>query len=408
MYNVSPIPDFNDQSKVQQFIQDRRVIGYDPLVQPALLRHEIISSCNSQKTIASARYNAARIVAGHDVRILVIVGPCSIHCPAQALEYASLLKAKLADWPNLLIIMRAYFEKPRTTVGWKGLINDPDIDGSFKINKGLRLARQLLCDITDLGIPVGCELLDTISPQYVADLMAWGAIGARTTESQLHRELASGISFPIGFKNGTDGSVNVAIDAMHSASNPHAFMGVTEQGLAAIVKTRGNKDVHVVLRGGTKGPNFASEHVRKAADTIEKKKAKSEGEKPFASIMIDCSHGNSQKNHKNQPLVIANICEQLAAGEKSITGVMIESNINEGRQDVPAAGPAALKYGVSITDACVDWEITVNMLDSLNEAVNQRREFLINAGLERHAAFERVRAEEAMPQITSSVVEVSA
>ncbi|KAG6908475.1 3-deoxy-7-phosphoheptulonate synthase [Tephrocybe rancida] len=225
MYNVSPFPDFDDAEKVQQYIQDRRVIGYDPLVQPALLRHEIVSSPISHKTIASARYGAARILAGHDDRVLVVVGPCSIHSPEQAIEYAKLLKSKLDSWPNLLIIMRAYLYKPRTTVGWKGLINDPDIDGSFKINKGLRIARQLLCDLTELGIPVGSELLDTISPQYIADrehklhifthassdipfnqtVMSWGAIGARTTESQLHRELASGISFPIGFKNGTDG-----------------------------------------------------------------------------------------------------------------------------------------------------------------------------------------------------------
>ncbi|KAF8154080.1 3-deoxy-7-phosphoheptulonate synthase [Crassisporium funariophilum] len=396
MYNVSPIPDFEDDAKVQQYIQDRRVIGYDPLVQPALLRHEITSSSNAKKTIASARYNAARILAGHDDRLLVIVGPCSIHSTAQAMEYAHLLKAKMVEWPNLLIIMRAYFEKPRTTVGWKGLINDPDIDGSFKINKGLRMARQLLCDLTDLGIPVGSELLDTISPQYVADLISWGAIGARTTESQLHRELASGISFPIGFKNGTDGSVTVAIDAMHSASNPHAFMGVTEQGLAAIVKTRGNKDVHVILRGGTKGPNFASQHVRKAAEVMEKKKGTGEDdEKPFASIMVDCSHGNSQKNHNNQPLVITDICSQLVAGEKNITGVMVESHINEGRQDVPASGPAGLKHGVSITDACVNWKQTVAMLDELDQAVHKRREFLVKAGFERPAAFQRARAEEA-------------
>ncbi|KAG5638619.1 3-deoxy-7-phosphoheptulonate synthase, partial [Asterophora parasitica] len=228
--------------------------------------------------------------------------------------------------------------KPRTTVGWKGLINDPEIDGSFQINKGLRIARKLLCELTDMGIPVGSELLDTISPQYIADLMSWGAIGARTTESQLHRELISGTSFPIGFKNGTDGSVSVAIDAMGSASNPHAFMGVTEQGLASIVKTRGNKDVHVILRGGTKGPNYASEFVKDATKTIEKKRE-------WASIMIDCSHGNSSKNHNNQPKVVDDICTQLAAGERNITGVMIESHINEGRQDVPAEGPAALKHG---------------------------------------------------------------
>ncbi|KAG5646148.1 hypothetical protein DXG03_004201 [Asterophora parasitica] len=342
MYNVSPFPDFEDAEKVQQYIQDRRVIGYDPLVQPALLRHEIVSSAASQKTIASARYNAARILAGHDDRVLVVVG----------------------------------------------LINDPDIDGSFKINKGLRIARQLLCDLTDLGIPVGSELLDTISPQFIADLMSWGAIGARTTESQLHRELASGTSFPIGFKNGTDGSVSVAIDAMGSASNPHAFMGVTEQGLASIVKTRGNKDVHVILRGGTKGPNYASEHVKKAAEVITKKRE-------WASIMVDCSHGNSNKNHNNQPLVVDDICTQLRAGERNITGVMIESHINEGRQDVPDEGPQGLKWGVSITDACVDWERTVGMLDRLNEAVSDRRKTLIEASFSRPAAFERAQAEAA-------------
>ncbi|KAJ3515727.1 hypothetical protein NLJ89_g1580 [Agrocybe chaxingu] len=266
MHTVSPIPDFDDDSKVQQYMQDRRVIGYDPLVQPALLRHDITSTTKAKKTIASARYSS---------------------CPHPRRPGRPAARRRRA---LLHTLSRAGYRKPRTTVGWKGLINDPDIDGSFKINKGLRMARQLLCDLTDLGVPVGSELLDTISPQYIADLISWGAIGARTTESQLHRELASGVSFPIGFKNGTDGSVTVAIDAMHSASNPHAFMGVTEQGLAAIVKTRGNKDVHVILRGGTKGPNFASEHVRKAAEDIEKKgMTNSDGGAPFASIMVDCS-----------------------------------------------------------------------------------------------------------------------
>ncbi|KAL0577166.1 hypothetical protein V5O48_004805 [Marasmius crinis-equi] len=326
-------PNFDDDLKVAQYIQDRRVIGYDPLVQPALLKHETPASSESHRTIASARYNASKIIAGTDDRILVI--------------------------------------KPRTTVGWKGLINDPNIDGTFQINKGLRTARKLLCDLTHLGIPVGSELLDTISPQYISDLISWGAIGARTTESQLHRELASGVSFPIGFKNGTDGSVNVAMDAMHSASNPHAFMGVTEQGLAAIVKTRGNQDVHVILRGGTKGPNFAAEHVQEYSKTLAKKR-------PFASIMVDCSHGNSQKNHNNQPKVLADICAQLAAGERHITGVMIESNINDGRQDVPPSGPSGLKHGVSITDACVNFEATVDMLNQLNEAVSKRRQLNLN------------------------------
>ncbi|TFK69814.1 3-deoxy-7-phosphoheptulonate synthase [Pluteus cervinus] len=374
MHTVSPFPDIEDTDKIQQYLQDRRVIGYDPLVQPALLRHEIVSSQSSKKVIAEARYIAAQILAGHDDRLLVVVGPCSIHSPAQALEYAHLLKSKLQNWPNLLIIMRSYFEKPRTTVGWKGLINDPDIDGSFQINKGLRIARKLLCDLTELGIPVGSELLDTISPQFLSDLISWGAIGARTTESQLHRELASGVSFPIGFKNGTDGSISVAIDAMHSASNPHAFMGVTEQGLAAIVKTRGNKDVHVILRGGSKGPNFAAEHVQEAVKNIHKKSE-------WASIMVDCSHGNSQKNHNNQPLVVDSICEQLRGGQKHITGVMIESHINEGRQDVPAEGPQALKWGISITDACVEWGRTVTMLDQLEAAVAQRRNTLIEQGV---------------------------
>ncbi|KAH8822357.1 3-deoxy-7-phosphoheptulonate synthase [Flagelloscypha sp. PMI_526] len=368
----STVPGLSTQSQHQKYIQDRRVIGYDPLVQPSLLRHDLPLSSASERTVTKARCEAARILSGQDDRVVVIVGPCSIHDVDQGIEYAKLLKEKLASWPNLLIIMRAYFEKPRTTVGWKGLINDPDIDGSFKINKGLRMGRQLLSDITSLGVPVGSELLDTISPQYIADLISWGAIGARTTESQLHRELISGVSFPVGFKNGTDGSVTVAIDAMGSASNPHAFMGVTEQGVASIVKTGGNQDVHVILRGGSKGPNFANEHVVDAANKIEKKL-------PFGSIMVDCSHGNSQKNHNNQPKVVADLCSQLEAGERHITGVMIESHIHEGRQDVPVEGKSALKYGVSITDACVDWERTVGMLDSLNEAVGRRR-LILNSG----------------------------
>lgn len=374
------MPSLDDDLSMKKYISDRRVIGYDPLIQPALLRHEIQSTSESHHTIASARFNAARIVAGHDDRVLVIVGPCSIHSPEQALAYAKLLKEKIATWPNLLIIMRAYFEKPRTTVGWKGLINDPSIDGSFQINKGLRLARQLLCDLTNLGVPVGSELLDTISPQYLNDLISWGAIGARTTESQLHRELASGVSFPIGFKNGTDGSVIVAVDAMRSSSNPHAFMGVTEQGIAAIVKTRGNQDVHVILRGGTKGPNFSVEYVREAASVIAKARPRH-----LPSIMIDCSHGNSQKNHNNQPKVLDDICTQLRSGDRNITGVMIESHINEGRQDVPAEGPANLKYGVSITDACIDWQTTVTILDRLNSAVQERRTVLIDASLNKTA-----------------------
>ncbi|KAF8305823.1 3-deoxy-7-phosphoheptulonate synthase, partial [Clavulina sp. PMI_390] len=345
-------------------MDDQRVDGYDPLIQPALIRHEIPLSDEAKITISNARKTAAEIIAGRDDRVLVIVGPCSIHSPELALDYAKRLKELAATLDGLFIIMRAYL----TTVGWKGLINDPDIDGSFKINKGLRLGRQLLCDLTNLGMPVGSELLDTISPQYLADCVSWGAIGARTTESQLHRELASGVSFPIGFKNGTDGSVTVAVDAMRSSSNPHHFMGVTTQGLAAIVKTKGNPDLHVILRGGSKGTNFHKEAVQDVKASLLKARPKD-----HPSVMVDCSHGNSQKNHNNQPKVLDVICEQLREGERAITGVMVESNINAGRQDVPAEGPAALTYGVSITDACIDWETTITALQKLNEAALARK-----------------------------------
>lgn len=320
---------------------------------------------------------------GTSDRLLVICGPCSIHDPATAVEYCQRLKAlsdKLSG--DLCIIMRAYLEKPRTTVGWKGLINDPDIDETFKINKGLRVSRQLFCDLTSSGMPIASEMLDTISPQFLADLISLGAIGARTTESQLHRELASGLSFPVGFKNGTDGSLTVAIDAIGSAAAKHHFMGVTKQGLAAITRTAGNQHGFIILRGGTRGTNFDAENVKLTKETLEKK-----GQKQ--AIMIDCSHGmhiqnrnqrlilnasgNSNKDHRNQPGVAKVIGDQLRAGEKSIIGAMIESNINEGNQKVPAEGPAGLKKGVSITDACIDWESTVATLEDLAEAVRARR-----------------------------------
>ncbi|KAF9513501.1 hypothetical protein BS47DRAFT_1372498 [Hydnum rufescens UP504] len=340
-------------------MDDHRIIGYDPLIQPALLTHEIPLSAESIQTISNARFVAAEILSGRDPRVLVIVGPCSIHSSKVALDYAAKLKELF------LLLMASSLSCVPT---WKGLINDPEIDGSFQINKGLRLGRQLLCDLTHMGIPVGSELLDTISPQFLDDCISWGAIGARTTESQLHRELASGVSFPIGFKNGTDGSVAVAVDAMRAASNPHAFMGVTPSGLASIVKTRGNQDVHVILRGGTGGTNYDAESVKKVRAKLEK-------DRPAAwpSIMIDASHGNSSKNHNNQPLVVEAINAQLRSGDTSITGVMIESNIHAGRQDVPPEGKDALKYGVSITDACIDWETTVTVLRGLNEAALARR-----------------------------------
>ncbi|KAL9592816.1 MAG: hypothetical protein Q9179_006347 [Wetmoreana sp. 5 TL-2023] len=263
--------------------------------------------------------------------------------------------------------MRAYLEKPRTTVGWKGLINDPEINETFKINKGLRVSRQLFCDLTHMGMPIASEMLDTISPQFLADLISLGAIGARTTESQLHRELASGLSFPVGFKNGTDGGLGVAIDAVGAAAARHHFMGVTKQGLAAITKTSGNEHGFVILRGGGGKTNYDAESVKGAREALRKKGVRE-------VMMIDCSHGNSQKNHRNQPLVAQTIASQIRSGETGIVGVMIESNLHEGSQKVPPEGPSGLKNGVSITDACIGWDDTVKVLEDLAEAVRVRRE----------------------------------
>lgn len=348
-------------------MEDVRITGYNALLTPAFLQEEFPASESTQTTVKQARKGCSDILQGKDDRLIVIVGPCSIHDTEAAKEYCQrLLKVKENLKGELLIIMRAYFEKPRTTVGWKGLINDPDIDNSYNINKGLRVGRKLLCDLTNMGMPVAVELLDTISPQYLADLMSWGAIGARTTESQLHRELASGVSFPVGFKNGTDGNVRVAIDGIGSASSPHHFLGVTKNGTVSITHTTGNPDCHIILRGSNDGPNYAAEHVQKARAAMEKA-----GLRP--TIMIDCSHGNSSKDHRNQPKVCQNLGEQIAAGEDSLVGVMIESHINEGKQSVPEAGPTALKYGVSITDACVDFETTEQMLSGLAESIKARR-----------------------------------
>lgn len=349
-------------------VDDTRVEGQDPLIQPALLIQEIPVTENSLQTVLKGRRDAAEIVMGQNDRLLVVVGPCSIHDPATALEYADRLKAlseKLSD--DLCIIMRAYLEKPRTTVGWKGLINDPDMDESYKINKGLNVSRQMFSDLTSRGMPIASEMLDTISPQFLADFISVGAIGARTTESQLHRELASGLSFPVGFKNGTDGNLGVAIDAIGAAAARHHFMGVTKQGLAAITRTKGNEHGFVILRGGSKGPNYEKKYIVEAKEILAKK-----GQK--MAIMVDCSHGNSSKDHRNQPKVAKAIGDQLREGEKAIMGVMIESNIHEGNQKVPPEGPSGLKKGVSITDACIDWDTTVTVLEDLASAVRERRE----------------------------------
>ncbi|KAF9183840.1 3-deoxy-7-phosphoheptulonate synthase [Haplosporangium sp. Z 767] len=365
---ASPVPLLHSKTPIEpEFMEDLRVEGYSPLLPPQIIQEEHPMSDASRQVVSLARQMAAKILRGEDDRLIVIVGPCSIHDPQAAIEYAKLLKP-IAERISgeVLVIMRAYFEKPRTTVGWKGLINDPDIDGTFQINKGLRIARSLLCQLTDMGVPVGCELLDTISPQFLADLISWGAIGARTTESQLHRELASGVSFPLGFKNGTDGNIGIAVDAIRAAAKPHHFLGVTKQGLAAITNTKGNELCHLILRGGNGGPNYEKEDIQKTREGLAKAKLPE-------VIMVDCSHGNSRKQHKNQVSVAADLANQIRAGDKSIVGLMIESNLVEGRQDVGPEGRAGLVYGKSITDACVDWDDTVQMLEDLAEAVRVRR-----------------------------------
>jgi len=344
---------------------DLRIDQIRPLIPPAIVIEEIPASEAQMTLIAKARDAAGRIIAGEDDRLLIVVGPCSVHDPSAGLAYAKKLKI-LADElaGDLHIIMRTYFEKPRTTVGWKGLINDPNLDGSFEINQGLRVARNYLRDVVDLGMPTGTEFLDPISPQFVADLVAWGAIGARTTESQVHRELASGLSMPIGFKNGTDGSIQIALDAVSSAAHPHHFLSVTKQGLAAIVSTRGNQTCHVILRGGKTGPNFDADSVN--ATLVQLKKAGIN-----RGIMVDCSHANSQKNHDNQPKVSAVLAEQVAAGNRGLIGVMIESFLEPGRQDAAPGKP--LVFGQSITDACISFEQTVPTLRNLAAAVQERR-----------------------------------
>lgn len=351
-------------------LEDRRVKATRPLIPPQILQEDLPLTLNAAQTVLEARKAAEQILRNNDDRLMVVVGPCSVHNVEAALEYAKLLKA-YADQAKdeLLIVMRVYFEKPRTTVGWKGLINDPDMNGTFQINKGLRLGRTLLLDIANMGLPAGCEFLDTISPQYTADLVSWGAIGARTTESQVHRELVSALSMPTGFKNSTDGTVGIAIDACRAASRPHVFLSVGKGGLSSIVETEGNPDVHVILRGGSSGPNYAAEYVRDCGEKMIKA-----GFPP--KVMIDCSHGNSQKQHRRQIEVAEDIAKQLETGDHAemIMGVMLESNLVEGRQDIPPSGPVGLKYGQSVTDACISWEQTVPVLERLRQGVRGRRE----------------------------------
>jgi 3-deoxy-7-phosphoheptulonate synthase len=343
---------------------DLRIRELKELSTPELVMREIPRTLTATRVVMAARNAIHGILNGSDERLLVVVGPCSIHDPAAAIDYAERLatmRERLAD--RLEIVMRVYFEKPRTTVGWKGLINDPDLDGSFNINKGLRLARNVLSAVNNLGLPAGTEFLDMTTPQYIADLVSWAAIGARTTESQIHRELASGLSCPVGFKNGTDGNVRIAADAVKSASHPHHFMAVTKGGRSAIAATAGNEDCHIILRGGSR-PNYDAASVETAAADLTKA-----GVKP--RIMIDASHANSSKKPENQPVVTADVARQVASGERRIVGVMMESNLVAGRQDVEPGKP--LTYGQSITDGCIDWETTVAALEKLADAVKARR-----------------------------------
>ncbi len=351
---------------MQYQTDDTRITGMEEVIAPETLMEELPISAEASSLVFTARQQVADIIHKRNDRLLAIVGPCSIHDPGAAMEYAERLAEAAARYrENLLVVMRVYFEKPRTIVGWKGLINDPHLDNSYDINHGLATARKLLLDITSLGITAGTEYLDPITPQYVADLVSWGAIGARTTESQIHRQLASGLSCPIGFKNSTDGSVQIAIDAIRSSGHSHIFLSVTKQGHSAIFSTAGNPDCHVILRGGTQGTNYGADSIAAASSGLQAAGVD-------AGIMVDMSHANSQKQHKNQLSVCDSLCTQLSGGEHNIVGVMVESNLQEGRQDIPDT-LEDLNYGQSITDACINWQDTEQVLASLDSAVAQRR-----------------------------------
>jgi len=332
-----------------------RIKGITPVISPSDLKQVFPLSEQNAKDIARHREEIKQILDHKSPRLMVVVGPCSIHDPLAAIEYAerlAALKEELSD--QLLLVMRVYFEKPRTTIGWKGLINDPDLNGTHQISKGLGVARRLLCAITDLGLPIAGEMLDPVTPHYLADLISWGAIGARTTESQTHREMASGLSFPVGFKNGTDGGLQVAIDAIGAALHSHSFLGINNDGMTSIVSTEGNSDVHIVLRGGNDGPNYAPVYIEATKELLASKDLK-------PTIMVDCSHANSNKDHRKQGEVLDNVLEQIAGGETAISSLMIESNLEEGNQPI-SDNPEQLRYGVSITDKCVSWDETEAML----------------------------------------------
>ncbi|GAA4892383.1 3-deoxy-7-phosphoheptulonate synthase AroG [Ferrimonas pelagia] len=344
---------------------DVRINEIKELLPPVAILERFPASEAAANTVFAGRQAISRILNGEDDRLLVVIGPCSIHDPKAALEYGQRLVALRETYRDSLeIVMRVYFEKPRTTVGWKGMINDPGMDDSFRINDGLRAARKLLLELNSMGLPTAGEFLDMITPQYLADLMCWGAIGARTTESQVHRELASGLSCPVGFKNGTDGNIKIALDAIRSASASHHFLSVTKYGHSAIVETAGNPDCHIILRGGDKGPNYSAEHVAPVVADMERAGVR-------ANVMIDFSHANSEKQFQRQMNVGQDVCGQIEGGDRAIVGVMIESHLNEGRQDL--VDGKALNYGQSITDACIGWDDSENVLGQLAQAVLARR-----------------------------------
>ncbi len=345
--------------------EDLRIHRTKVVLPPAFLDEELPATAKASELVSKARLEIKDILAGTSPRLLVVVGPCSIHDPKAAIAYAGLLKGAMSDLSGeLRIVMRVYFEKPRTTVGWKGLINDPYLDGSFRINDGLRLARRLLLELAEMGVPAGTEFLDMIIPQYLAGLVSWGAIGARTTESQVHRELVSGLSCPVGFKNGTSGNMQIAIDAVHSAAHPHTFLGHTKYGQSALFFTKGNPDCHIILRGGRKSTNYDAASVGLCCALLEKAGLPQR-------VMIDCSHANSNKDHTRQPAVCHDVSGQIASGEKRIMGVMIESNLVAGAQKLQAG--KTLTYGQSITDACLGWAETLPVLQELARAVRAGR-----------------------------------
>jgi 3-deoxy-7-phosphoheptulonate synthase len=354
------------QTQMTQYQTDDLRINHITEVRPPIDLHEKFPLTeNAAKTVYETRRHIHNILKGEDDRLLVVIGPCSIHDTQAGMEYAQRLQAQCAHFQQeLLIVMRVYFEKPRTTVGWKGLINDPDLNETFQINKGLELAREFLVNVNNLGVPAATEFLDLISPQYVADLISWGAIGARTTESQGHRELASGLSCPVGFKNGTDGGFKIAVDAIRAANKPHIFLSLTKTGHSAIFSTTGNEDCHVILRGGNSGPNYDAQHIAQAVAELQQANVQTR-------LMVDCSHANSAKNHERQLVVAQSIADQLAAGSPHIMGAMIESHLIAGRQDVVPGQP--LTYGQSITDACIDWDASLTALETLAQGVKARR-----------------------------------